>query len=206
MPTDPRSLPTPASDFIETLEAWRPIGLEQRELRAEYRALVSGSPRAALDRDGGPEHLTASCFVFSPDLAQVLLCFHKKGRFWVQLGGHIEPADDSVAAAAHREAREECGIDDLRPLGGGVVDLDRHSLGDGFTRCSVHWDVGFAASASLAAVPVGSDESDDVAWWPVEALPVTVPPHFGRRLRGVLDRIAMVEDDRHAGSGGHPSA
>jgi 8-oxo-dGTP pyrophosphatase MutT (NUDIX family) len=94
---------------------------------------------AALDRDGGPEHVTASCFVFTPDLGHVLLCFHKKGRFWVQLGGHREPTDESVPAAAFREAREECGINDIRPISDRVLDVDRHSLGGGFTRCSAHW-------------------------------------------------------------------
>ena len=45
------------------------------------------SPAFALDHDGGAEHVTASCFVFTPDLDQVLLWFHKRGRFWFQLGG-----------------------------------------------------------------------------------------------------------------------
>lgn len=70
------------------------------DLRDEYLAFLEQRGESALERDGGPEHVTASCFVLSPNLAQVLLCFHRKGRFWVQLGGHVEPGDGSVAAAA----------------------------------------------------------------------------------------------------------
>src|SRR5665811_1849561 len=94
----------------------------------------------ALARKGGPEHLTGSCFVLTPDLSRVLLCFHRKGQFWVQLGGHVEPGDASVAAAAYREAREEGGITDLRPFGSMPLDVDRHSLSSGFGACRVHWD------------------------------------------------------------------
>jgi len=179
---------SPAADLIDRLREWMPLAPGQGVLRDEYLEFVLGAPEAALERHGGPEHVTGSCFVFTPDLAQVLLCFHKKGRFWVQLGGHIEPADGSVADTALREAREECGIDDLVPVDGGILDLDRHGLGGGF-RCRAHWDVGFAAVARPEAAAVASDESDDVAWWPVDALPENVPPHFARRLAGVLAEL-----------------
>lgn len=181
---------SPADDLAARLRQWMPVSAEQAALRDDYLDFVTATPQTALDRDGGPEHVTGSCFVFTPDLAQVLLCFHKKGQFWVQLGGHVEPADGSVAEAAYREAREECGIVDLRPLaGGGILDLDRHPLGGGF-RCSAHWDVGFAAVAEIGQVPTVSAESDDVAWWPVDALPANLPPQFDRRLAGVLAELA----------------
>jgi 8-oxo-dGTP pyrophosphatase MutT (NUDIX family) len=178
-----------AADLIGRLRQWMPLADSQSALRDEYLRFLSDAPQTALARDGGPEHVTGSCFVFTADLSRVLLCFHRKGRFWVQLGGHVESADSSVAAAAYREAREECGIDDLTPLGTGIVDVDRHALGGGF-RCSAHWDVGFAAVARSDAAPVASAESEAVAWWPVDALPENVPPHFGRRLAGVLAELA----------------
>ena len=178
-----------ADDLIGRLRAWQPFAPGQAVVRDEYLGFILGSPRAALSRHGGPEHVTGSCFVFTPDLAQVLLCFHKKGRFWVQLGGHVEPADGSVVDTAFREAREECGIDDLVPIGDDILDLDRHALSGAFS-CSAHWDVGFAAIARPESAPVASDESDDVAWWPVTALPHNVPPQFARRLAGVLAELA----------------
>ncbi|WP_104162985.1 NUDIX hydrolase [Cryobacterium sp. N22] len=190
MPTpDLRSSLDPrADDLVDRLRAWLPLAPGQAVLRDDYLGFILGSPRAAMSRHGGPEHVTGSCFVFTPNLAQVLLCFHKKGRFWVQLGGHVEPADGSVVDTAFREAREECGIDDLVPVGGGILDLDRHALGGGFS-CRTHWDVGFAAIARPESAPVASDESDDVAWWPVDALPENVPPLFARRLAGVLAEL-----------------
>ncbi|MCU1432650.1 MAG: pyrophosphohydrolase [Actinotalea sp.] len=171
------------------LEVWQPVGARQELLRREYLHFIREHGAAATDRDAGPEHITASCFVLTPDLTHVLLCFHRKGRFWVQLGGHVEPADPSVEAAALREAIEEGGISALAPTTPVLLDLDRHGLGDAFGACRVHWDVGHGAIAAADAVPAVSAESDDVAWWPVDALPDAVPDGFRTRLRTVLAEL-----------------
>jgi 8-oxo-dGTP pyrophosphatase MutT (NUDIX family) len=183
-------LPAPAREILEQLRAWSPLAPAQAGLKGEYEEFVRDAQGAALDRDGGPEHLTGSCFVLTRDLSQVLLCFHRKGQFWVQLGGHVEPADVSVAAAAYREAREEGGIADLRPFGATPVDVHRHALGSRFGTCRVHWDVGFVAFADAEAVPVVSAESEAVAWFAVDRLPADVPEDFPLRLRTILDELA----------------
>ena len=166
----------------------RLAGLPSSVNRDAYFAFVSAVGDAALRRDGGPQHITGSCFVFSPDLQHVLLCFHRKGRFWVQFGGHIEPLDATVAATAQREAREESGITDLVLISDSIVDLDRHDLTGGFA-CDAHWDVGFVALTSMDAELAVSDESEDVRWFSVRALPSAVPDGFETRLAKVLTGI-----------------
>jgi 8-oxo-dGTP pyrophosphatase MutT (NUDIX family) len=154
----------------------------------EFSRFVRDHEDAALRRDGGPEHLTASCFVLSPDLRQVLLCLHGKGRFWVQFGGHLEREDRTLAEAARREAREESGIADLELLRDELVDLDRHDLHGGFS-CAAHWDVGFVAIADPATATTVSDESDDVRWFAVDALPDGTASGLRRRLASVLASV-----------------
>ncbi|MEK6309306.1 MAG: NUDIX domain-containing protein [Curtobacterium sp.] len=146
------------------------------------RRFVAEHGDAALRREGGPEHLTASCFVFSPDLEQTLLCLHRKGGFWVQVGGHLEPDDRDLADTARREAREESGIADLELRDGRVVDVDRHDLHSGFGSCAAHWDVGFVALVDPSSVTAVSDESDDVRWFRVDGLPDALPSTFPHRL------------------------
>ena len=152
--------------------------------RDAFSDFVTAHGDDALWREGGPEHLTASCFVLSPDLSHVLLCLHRKGRFWVQFGGHLEHGDVSLADAARREAREESGVHDLDLATTRIVDLDRHDLHGGFA-CAAHWDVGFVAIAQPDVATSASDESDDVRWFPVDALPGALPPGFVDRLDGV---------------------
>ena len=40
----------------------------------------------------------------------MLLTLHRKVGRWLQLGGHCEPADTTLAGAALREATEESGL------------------------------------------------------------------------------------------------
>ncbi|MFI2752918.1 NUDIX domain-containing protein [Cellulomonas sp. P22] len=180
---------TLAQDAEDRLLVWLPADPAQRALADEYVAFVRAAGAAAVARDGGPEHLTASCFVLTPDLTHVLLCYHRKGQFWVQLGGHVEATDVSMAAAAYREAREEGGIVALHTPDPLPVDVDRHGLSGSFGACRTHWDVGFVAFADEAAVPVTSAESEDVAWFAVDALPGRTPPGFGDRLATVLAEL-----------------
>jgi 8-oxo-dGTP pyrophosphatase MutT (NUDIX family) len=180
--------PPLAEGLGSDLQRWRPASSHYETLRHEYIAFARKGP-PAFERSGGPAHFTASCFVFNAALTEVLLCFHKKGNFWVQLGGHIDPSDPTVSAAAFREAREESGIEHLRPFQLAPVDIDRHDLGPGFRGCRTHWDVGYAAIGPTTSRVVVSDESDDVRWWPAETLPDAIPPGFAARVSRVLTEM-----------------
>jgi 8-oxo-dGTP pyrophosphatase MutT (NUDIX family) len=173
---------------LETLRGWVAPDDAQDGLRRAYVQHV-------LDHDDGmlvtcvPAHLTASALVLDEAGERVLLTHHRKGGFWAQFGGHVETTDASLAAAALREAREESGIEGLRLLTDGPVDLDRHELSSAFGRCGEHLDVRYAAVAPAGAQPVTSAESLEVGWFPVDALPPESVPDIGRlveRARAVL--------------------
>ncbi|MFF4227779.1 NUDIX hydrolase [Streptomyces sp. NPDC001820] len=107
-------------------------------------------------------HVTASALVVEPERGRVLLTLHKKLGMWLQMGGHCEPDDATLADAALREATEESGIRGLTLLPGGPVRLDRHAIP---APCHWHLDVQYAALAPAGAVEEISDESLDLRWF-----------------------------------------
>ncbi|MFF7756779.1 NUDIX hydrolase [Streptomyces griseorubiginosus] len=133
----------------------------QEELRQAYLDHLAAHPDGVWKacRAG---HVTASALVIDPSRGQVLLTLHKKLRMWLQMGGHCEPADTSLEAAALREATEESGVAGLTLLPGGPVRLDRHPIP---APCNCHFDVQYAALAPAGAVETISEESLDVRWF-----------------------------------------
>lgn len=178
-----------------TLANWPPNTDFDRELYAPYVDFAA-DPATTHRESSVAQHLTASAFVFDERLENVLLCFHGKGRFWVQLGGHVDLDDASVHDAARREAREESGIDELASLSPAPVDLHRHALSAAFGTCRVHWDMGFAFTAARDAVPTASDESESVAWWPVDALPEGSVSDLAPRLSRMLPTLRAERGER----------
>ena len=151
------------------LHAYQPFDRHQEALRLAYLAFL-WQHSDGLWKAGPPEHLTASCLVLDQALDRVLLTHHRRARMWFQFGGHLEPVDQSVRAAAEREATEESGVTGLR-LTPVPVHLDRHVLVGDFGRCREHLDLRYAATAPAGAEPRASAESLDVRWWPVDGLP-----------------------------------
>ncbi|TVL94034.1 NUDIX hydrolase [Streptomyces sp. SAJ15] len=107
-------------------------------------------------------HITASALVIDPSRGRVLLTLHRKLRMWLQMGGHCEPGDATLADAALREATEESGIQGLSLLPVGPVRLDRHPIP---APCNWHLDVQYAAVAPPGAAEAISDESLDLRWF-----------------------------------------
>lgn len=171
-----------------TLSQWGSGQVSDDRLLADYREFAA-DPETTLRETSVGQHLTVSSFVFTEALDRVLLCLHRKGKFWLQLGGHIEAEDGSLLEAAEREAREESGLAGLRALARTPVDLDRHALAAGFGLCQVHWDVGFAFVAEATAALEVSDESEDVQWWPVAELPQGSVAGLGARIQRIVSAL-----------------
>lgn len=140
---------------VQVLEKYE----DQQDLRQVYLDHLDGHPDG-MWKDCKDGHITASALVIDPERERVLLTLHKKLRMWLQMGGHCEPSDNTLAAAALREATEESGIPSLRLLQSTPVRLDRHH-----TPCAWHLDVQYAAVAPRGAVEAISDESLDLRWF-----------------------------------------
>ena len=178
-----------------TLHNYQPPDRAQSALREAFLGLLAARPDAT-SRSCVPGHITASAVVLSADRRHVLLTLHPRVGRWVQLGGHCEAGDGSIAAAALREATEESGIDGLTIIGG-PVHLDVHPITCSLGVPTRHFDVRFACVAPQGARPVISSESRDLRWWPVDGLPEETITDLGARGRVGAASDGRVHDRRH---------
>jgi 8-oxo-dGTP pyrophosphatase MutT (NUDIX family) len=174
-------------DALRVLRSWDAPDGRQERLRQEYVGHLERYADGA-SRECYPGHLTAGTLIVSADRSQVLLTLHAKAREWFHMGGHCEPGDNTLASAALREAREESGVADL-DMDLVPVHLDRHDVRFCGSRGMVrHLDVRFVATVADGSEHAVSDESLDVRWWPVDALP-TEAEDMRQLVASALDRL-----------------
>lgn len=134
--------------------------------------------REPFSREQLPAHFTASAAVVDAAGRRICLVDHAKLERRLQPGGHIEADDESPAAAALREVREETGLEPrLHPFAPRPFDVDVHEFPERDGQpAHLHLDLRYLLVAD-------GEPGEGAAWLSfAEALVATDEPAFRRLI------------------------
>jgi 8-oxo-dGTP pyrophosphatase MutT (NUDIX family) len=181
---------TAAGQPLDTaLAGYRPADDTEAADLARVRRLLADADDPW--RRDSPLHLTASAVVVHPGTGRVLLRWHARQRAWLQIGGHADPGEDDLLTIAVREAREETGLDDLRPWPGpDIVHLVVVPAAASATEpAHEHADLRLVLATGQPDMARPENPAAALRWLPVAQAAETTTE---ANLRVTLDRVAAL--------------
>jgi 8-oxo-dGTP pyrophosphatase MutT (NUDIX family) len=161
------------------------------ELEAEHQTAVvqwiaSGADLYRVAKPATPpQHLVSYVVLVDVDAYAILLVDHRNARLWLPTGGHVEPGEDP-AATAHRELREELGIEGhlLDGLSSNPLFVTQTTTvgGDaGHVDVSLWYPIAGSLGVKLAP---DAGEFENTRWWSFDEIASapahTLDPHLPR--------------------------
>ncbi|MCI8650248.1 MAG: NUDIX hydrolase [Anaerotruncus sp.] len=154
------------------LAAYQPQSEQEGADQKLILSLCNHFSDTILTRGCKAAHLTASGMLLNPTRDHVLMVYHNIYQSWSWTGGHAD-GDSDLLGVAMREAQEETGILQLRPLTRKIASLDiltvqAHYKHGCYVSPHLHLSVSYLLEAPMEqALSIKPDENSKVGWLPV---------------------------------------
>ncbi len=152
----------------EALDTVAPFDPQHDGLARKSQELILGilqSSAAPFSRDQfTPGHITCTALVLHPSEPLILFMHHHRLHRWLLPGGHVEPSDASLSAAAAREAVEETSVRLDPAFAPFLAGLDVHGIPPKKSEpFHLHHDLIWCLRAASDAIEI-TDEAPQVLW------------------------------------------
>ena len=178
--------------LIDKLENYKPYNEQEDADRGEILRQLKSFPDI-FTRENRNAHMTASSWIVNPARTKVLMVYHNIYDSWSWTGGHADGETDLLAAAL-REAKEETGINKVRPVTEDIYSLeiltvDGHVKHGKYVSSHLHLNVTFLLEADEDEIlHKKDDENSGVAWFGLdEAILASSEPWFRERIYSKLN-------------------
>lgn len=155
------------------IEGFEPFNEQEEHDRATILRAIETFPEDVLWRENEICHFAASCWITNAARDRVLMAFHNIYQTWAWAGGHAD-GDADLLRVAMKEAREETGLETLRPLVPGIFSLEiipvnSHYKRGRFVPSHLHLDCCFLFEADdTSELHNKPDENSGVRWFSLE--------------------------------------
>ncbi|MBR0081964.1 MAG: NUDIX hydrolase [Clostridia bacterium] len=156
-------------DVFEQLSAYTPYNEQEAADKAVMLDALSRCPDVAL-RSNLVLHLTASAWITNRARDRVLMIYHNIYDSWAWTGGHADGETDLLAVAL-REAKEETGLREIRPVTEALFSIETltvnpHRRRGAFVPAHLHLNATYLLEADdLAPLCHNPAENSAAAWF-----------------------------------------
>lgn len=179
-------------ELLGQLEQYRPFN-EQEERDRDILLRCLREEGDIFTRNNAMAHMTASAWVVNRERTKVLMAYHNIYHSWSWLGGHAD-GDRDLLRVAVREAVEESGLSDIRPVTDSiysieVLTVDGHVKRGAYVASHLHLNVTYLLEADDHGIlHTKEDENSGVAWFPAEeAVSASSEPWMRERIYSKLN-------------------
>jgi 8-oxo-dGTP pyrophosphatase MutT (NUDIX family) len=158
--------------WIKDIIAFKPL-TEQEEVDQKLIVDFIKKNDNSLTRDNKVAHVSSSGFILNKRMDKALMVYHKIYRSWSWTGGHADGETDLLKVALE-EAREETGIENVKPLTEKIVTLDvlpvpSHFKHGKFVSAHLHLSIAYVLIADdTDRLIVKEDENSGVKWMKIK--------------------------------------
>jgi 8-oxo-dGTP pyrophosphatase MutT (NUDIX family) len=158
--------------WIKDIVAFKPQ-TEQEEVDQKLIVDFIKKNDNCLTRDNKVAHVSSSGFILNKRMDKALMVYHKIYRSWSWTGGHADGESDLLKVALE-EAREETGIENVKPLTEKIVTLDvlpvpSHFKHGKFVSAHLHLSIAYVLIADdTDRLVVKEDENSGVKWMKIK--------------------------------------
>lgn len=156
-------------NYKDQIERFIPINEQEESDKRLTIQYIEKYPHNVLLRENEIAHLTSSGLILNESLTKMLMIHHNIYNTWAWTGGHAD-GDEDLLYVAIKEAKEETGVTNLKPLTDEIMGLDiipvyGHIKKGKYVSTHLHLSAAYVLIASEDEnLVVKEDENSGVMW------------------------------------------
>lgn len=128
-----------------------------------------------LTRENPLAHITSSGYIVNKNRDKVLMIHHNIYKTWAWTGGHAD-GDNDLLYVAIKEAKEETGVEKVRPITSDILSLDvlpvvGHFKNGNYVSAHLHLSIAYLLECDESEeLIIKEDENSGVKWIPINEI------------------------------------
>ena len=183
-------------EWVKQIERYNPINEQEKKDKEIILDFINKNDNV-LFRDNEIAHITSSGFIVNKLRSKVLMIHHNIQNSWGWTGGHAD-GDSDLIKVSIKEAKEETGIKDARPITNDICSIDilpvnAHIKRGKYVASHLHLSVAYILEADEnEELVVKEDENSGVKWVDIDkVLDLTNEEYMKNVYKKLIDKSKM---------------